>query len=93
VIRIIYTLVTARRPGGPGISPHNHLSLGNTTAATTLCGLQVRSPINHQAPAVRLADCQNCRSALVASLRMGSGYNVRGVYYATPHQALAALGN
>jgi hypothetical protein len=64
---MMYTLVTARRPGGPGISPHNHLSLGNTTAATTLCGLQVRSPINHIGNTLKLADCQNCQRSLKAN--------------------------
>jgi hypothetical protein len=64
---MMYTLVTARRPGGPGFSPHNHLSLGNTTAATTLCGLQVRSPINHIGNTLKLADCQNCQRSLKAN--------------------------
>lgn len=62
--RTIYTLVTARRPGGPGMSGQDHLSLGNTMQATTLCGLQVRSPINHQAPVAQLVTCKHCRRAL-----------------------------
>lgn len=61
--RSILTLVSARRPGGPGFSQHNHLTLGGNLL-TTLCGLQVRTPINHLAPAITLADCQNCQKAL-----------------------------
>ena len=67
-IRTIYTLVTARRPGGPGISPHNHLTV-NGNLRTTLCGLQVRSPINHVGDTLKLADCHNCQRSLKASGR------------------------
>jgi hypothetical protein len=62
----MYTLVTARRPGGPGIWRLSRLSVGNTTAATTLCGLQVRSPSNHIGNTLKLADCQNCQRSLEA---------------------------
>ena len=61
--RVVLTLVTARRPGGPGVSPHNHLTL-NGNLVSTLCGLQVRSPINHVGDTQKLADCANCQRSL-----------------------------
>jgi|GEM_PF-4515502 len=58
--RTILTLVTARRPGGPGFSHQEHLTVDGNLRQTA-CGLEVRSPINHLAPAFTLATCKHCR--------------------------------